>query len=90
MQYDSEKNQNVLRNMARGVPRFPKNILEKINTFMKIREITETMTAGSVATVVQPIANDVQRVAQRPKKPKKTKWAHKKPGPKKENTIIRR
>jgi len=57
---------------------------------MKIREITETMTAGSVATVVQPIANDVQRVVQRPKKPKKTKHAHKKPGPKAKSTIIKR
>lgn len=59
---------------------------------MKINDIiNETMTAGSVATVVQPIANDVQRVVQKPKKPKKTKWAHKKPGPKSESsTIIKR
>jgi len=59
---------------------------------MKINDIiSETMTAGSVATVVQPISNDVNRVVQRPKKPKKTKWAHKKPGPKTENsTIIKR
>jgi hypothetical protein len=59
---------------------------------MKINDIiNETMTAGSVATVVKPIANDVQRVVQKPKKPKKTKWAHKKPGPKSESsTIIKR
>jgi|TARA_B110000967_G_C18494682_1_gene368511 hypothetical protein len=50
------------------------------------------MSAGAVATVVKPIANDAQRIAQRPKKPKKTKWAHKKPGPKakKESSIIKR
>jgi|TARA_Y100000389_G_scaffold159196_1_gene160906 hypothetical protein len=50
------------------------------------------MSAGAVATVVKPIANDAQRIAQRPKKPKKTKWAHKKPGPKtkKESTLIKR
>ena len=40
------------------------------------------MSAGAVATVVKPIANDVQRVVQKPKKPKKTKHAHKKPVPK--------
>ena len=57
---------------------------------MKIHEIiNETMTAGAVATVVQPIANDVQRVVQRPKKPKKI-GPKKKPGPKKETTLIRR
>lgn len=65
----------------------------KINNSMKIHDIiSETMTAGSVATVVKPLSSDVQRVVQRPKKPKKTKWAHKKPGPKskKESTIIKR
>ena len=46
---------------------------------MKIHEIIQEtasvggMSAGAVATVVKPIANDVQRVVQRPKKPKKTK-----------------
>ena len=65
---------------------------------MKISEIlvNESMggmtSAGSVATVVKPLSSDIQRVVQRPKKPKKTKWAHKKPGPKtkKESTIIKR
>jgi hypothetical protein len=57
---------------------------------MKINEIiTETMTAGSVATVVQPIANDVQRVVQRPKKPKKI-GGKKKPGPKPKSTVLKR
>jgi hypothetical protein len=63
---------------------------------MKINEIilSETMTAGAVATVVQPLSSDVQRVVQRPKKPKKI-GGKKKPGPKtnktkKENTILRR
>ena len=40
------------------------------------------MSAGAVATVVKPIANDNQRVVQKPKKSKKTKHAHKKHGPK--------
>ena len=65
---------------------------------MKIHEIIQEtasvggMSAGAVATVVKPIANDVQRVVQRPKKPKKTKHAHKNPGPKKKlkSSIIRR
>lgn len=60
---------------------------------MKINEIIQEsmggMTAGSVATVVKPIANDVQRVAQRPKKPKKI-GNKKKPGPKPKSTIIKR
>lgn len=62
---------------------------------MKIHEIIhETasvggMSAGAVATVVKPIANDVQRVVQKPKKPKKI--GKKKPGPKgKKNTMLRR
>lgn len=56
---------------------------------MKINEIVNEMTsAGAVATVVQPIANDVQRVVQRPKKPKKI--GKKKPGPKTKSTMIRR
>ena len=67
---------------------------KKINNSMKINDIilSETMTAGSVATVVKPLQSDVQRVVQRPKKPKKTKWAHKKPGPKTKigSTIIKR
>tara|TARA_Y200000002_G_C22340397_1_gene520652 strand:+ start:82 stop:279 length:198 start_codon:yes stop_codon:yes gene_type:complete len=65
---------------------------------MKIHEIIQEtasvggMSAGAVATVVKPIANDVQRVVQKPKKPKKTKHAHKKPGPKKKlkSSMIRR
>ena len=65
---------------------------------MKIHEIIQEtasvggMSAGAVATVVQPIANDVQRIAQKPKKPKKTKHAHKKPGPKKKlkSSMLRR
>lgn len=62
---------------------------------MKINEIIikETasvggMSAGAVATVVKPIANDVQRVVARPKKPKKI--GKKKPGPKGKSTILRR
>ena len=62
---------------------------------MKIHEIIhETasvggMSAGAVATVVKPIANDVQRVVQKPKKPKKI--GKKKPGPKgKKSTMLRR
>ena len=43
------------------------------------------MSAGAVATVVKPIANDVQRVVQKPKKPKKTKHAHKKSWSQKQN-----
>mgnify|MGYP001277334162 CR=1 FL=1 len=47
------------------------------------------MSAGAVATVVKPIANDVQRVVQKPKKPKKI--GKKKPGPKgKKSTLLRR
>ena len=63
---------------------------------MKISDIiNETasvggMSAGAVATVVKSIANDVQRVVQKPKKPKKTKHAHKKPGPKSKSTLIKR
>ena len=65
---------------------------------MKIHEIIQEtasvggMSAGAVATVVKPIANDVQRVVQRPKKPKKTEDAHKTPGRKKnlKSSIIRR
>jgi|TARA_B110000444_G_C18845210_1_gene601490 hypothetical protein len=62
---------------------------------MKINEIIikETasvggMSAGAVATVVKPIVNDVQRVVQRPKKPKKI--GKKKPGPKGKSTVLRR
>lgn len=46
------------------------------------------MSAGAVATVVKPIVNDVQRVVQRPKKPKKI--GKKKPGPKGKSTVLRR
>ena len=46
------------------------------------------MSAGAVATVVKPIANDVQRVVQKPKKPKKI--GKKKPGPKGKSTLLRR
>jgi|TARA_B100001057_G_scaffold212615_1_gene212921 hypothetical protein len=46
------------------------------------------MSAGAVATVVKPIANDVQRVVQKPKKPKKI--GKKKPGPKGKSKILRR
>jgi hypothetical protein len=57
---------------------------------MRINEIiNETMTAGSVATVVKPLGSDVQRVVQRPKKPKKA-GPKKKPGPKAKHTIIKR
>jgi hypothetical protein len=63
---------------------------------MKINEIiiNETMTAGSVATVVAPLGSDIQRVVQRPKKPKKA-GPKKKPGPKTnkskaKHTIIKR
>jgi|TARA_B110000503_G_scaffold32071_1_gene52009 hypothetical protein len=66
---------------------------------MKISEIivNESMggmtSAGSVATVVKPLTSDIQRVVQRPKKPKKI-GGKKKPGPKTEtkttSTIIRR
>lgn len=57
---------------------------------MKISEIiTEMTSAGAIATVVQPIANDVQRVAQRPKKPKKI-GGKKKPGPKTGSTTVLR
>jgi len=50
---------------------------------MKIKDIIdETMTAGAVATTIPSVANDVQRVVQRPKKPKKI-GGKKKPGPKK-------
>ena len=48
------------------------------------------MSAGAVATVVKPIANDVQRVVQKPKKPKKTKHAHKKSVPKTKSKLIKR
>jgi hypothetical protein len=52
------------------------------------------MTAGSVATVVAPLGSDIQRVVQRPKKPKKA-GPKKKPGPKTnkskaKHTIIKR
>ena len=54
---------------------------------MKIQEILgETMTAGAVATTIPSVANDVQRVVQRPKKPKKI-GGKKKPGPKKKLSI---
>jgi len=63
----------------------------KINDIIQETASVGGISAGAVATVVKPVANDVQRVVQRPKKPKKTKWAHKKPGPKKESsTIIKR
>ena len=39
------------------------------------------MSAGAVATVVKPIANDVQRVVQKPKKPKKVKPRYASGGP---------
>jgi|TARA_B110000858_G_scaffold67913_1_gene78923 hypothetical protein len=62
---------------------------------MKINEIIMSesasmggMSAGAVATVVKPIVNDVQRVVQRPKKPKKI--GKKKPGPKGKSTVLRR
>jgi hypothetical protein len=49
---------------------------------MKIHEVIgETFTAGAVATTIPSVANDVQRVVQRPKKPKKI-GGKKKPGPK--------
>jgi len=66
---------------------------------MKISEIlvNESMggmtSAGSVATVVKPLSSDIQRVVQRPQKPKKI-GGKKKPGPKTKtetkSTIIRR
>ena len=47
------------------------------------------MSVRAVATVVKPTANDVQRVVQKPKKPKKI--GKKKPGPKgKKSTLLRR
>ena len=60
---------------------------------MRINEIiSETasvggMSAGAVATVVKPIANDVQRVVQKPKVPKKL--AKRSPKGKK-STLLRR
>ena len=65
---------------------------------MKISEIIMNesmggMTAGSVAAVVAPLGSDIQRVVQRPKKPKKI-GGKKKPGPKSKtktkSTIIKR
>jgi hypothetical protein len=54
---------------------------------MKIHDIIgETITAGAVATSIPSIANDVQRVVQRPKKPKKI-GPKKKPGPKVQSSI---
>lgn len=54
---------------------------------MKIHDIIgETITAGAVATSVPSVANDVQRVVQRPKKPKKI-GGKKKPGPKKRPSL---
>ena len=57
---------------------------------MKINEIINEMTsAGAIATTVAPIANDVQRVVQRPKKGKKI-GGKKKPGPKPKSSVLRR
>ena len=54
---------------------------------MKIHDIIgETITAGAVATSIPSIANDVQRVVQRPKKPKNI-GPKKKPGPKVQSSI---